>query len=55
MNWNTDNTITTAMGRERYETQSLIDLFTDLERDGYSGLSLGLVIDLIRRDAKAVN
>jgi hypothetical protein len=55
MNWNTDNTITTAMGGERYNTQSLIDLFTALERDGYSGLSLGLVIDLIRRDAKAVN
>ena len=55
MNWNTDNTITTAMGRERYNTQSLIDLFTALERDGYSGLSLGLIIDLIRRDLGAVN
>lgn len=54
MNWKTDNTITPEMGGECYDAQSLINLFTALEREGYSALSLGLIIDLVRRDAKAV-
>ena len=48
MNWNQDNTITEAMGKELYNTEELIRLFEELDRDGYSGLSLGLIIDLIR-------
>jgi hypothetical protein len=38
------------MSAELYETSDLITLFLELERDGYSGLGLGLIIDLIRRD-----
>jgi hypothetical protein len=52
MNWNQDNTITKEMGGECYTTASLIHLFTDLLAEEYSGLSLGLIIDLIRRDAE---
>lgn len=52
MNWNQDNTITKEMGSECYTAESIAELFGDLVRDGYSGLSLGLVIDLIRRDAE---
>jgi hypothetical protein len=48
MNWNKDNVITEAMGKELYNTEELIRLFEELDRDGYSGLSLGLIIDLIR-------
>lgn len=48
MNWNQDNTITETMGKERYNTEELIRLFEELDRDGYTGLSLGLIIDLIR-------
>jgi hypothetical protein len=51
MNWNQDNTITREMSRECYSTASLIHLFTNLLAEEYSGLSLGLIIDLIRRDA----
>lgn len=32
-----------------YDTEQLRDLFTDLLDDGYTGLSLGLVIDLIKQ------
>ena len=53
MNWNRDNVITEAMGKEMYNTEELIRLFIELDRDGYSGLSLGLIIDLIR-DRNAV-
>lgn len=48
MNWNQDNTITQTMGKERYSTKDLLQLFEELNRDGYTGLSLGLIIDLIR-------
>lgn len=48
MNWNNDNTITKEMGKELYNTEDLVSLFSELEDDGYSGLSLGLIIDLIR-------
>jgi hypothetical protein len=34
-----------------YDTKSLIALFKDLEKRGYSGLGLGLIVDLIERDA----
>jgi hypothetical protein len=55
MNWNQDNTITREMGKECYEVQSLTELFSHLEVvEGYSALSLGLIIDLIRRDAERV-
>jgi hypothetical protein len=50
MNWNTENIITPAMGGERYNTKMLIELFTYLQKQGYSGLSLGLIIDLIRQE-----
>ena len=35
-----------------YDTKALIKLFKNLEKEGYSGLSLGLILDLIERDAK---
>lgn len=34
-----------------YETEDLIRLFDELLEDGYTGLSLGLIVDLVRRDA----
>lgn len=55
MNWNESNTITPEVAGECYETRSLIKLFTDLEADGYTGLGLGLIIDLVRRDARQTN
>jgi hypothetical protein len=37
-------------GGTMYNTRKLANLFTNLELDGYSALSFGLVIDLINRD-----
>jgi hypothetical protein len=51
-NWNYDVTLDKATGQQCYYTKDLIKLFKELERDGYSGLSLGLIIDLIDRDVK---
>lgn len=31
-----------------YDTEQLIMLFQELEEDGYSGLGLGLIVDLIK-------
>jgi hypothetical protein len=50
MNWNDPQTMPPEMSAELYETAELISVFCDLARDGYSGLGLGLIIDLIRRD-----
>jgi hypothetical protein len=33
-----------------YDTKSLIELFEELDKKGYSGLGLGLIVDLIERD-----
>lgn len=52
MNWNYANTITTEMASECYTTESLVDLFMRLEREGYSALGLGLIIDLVRGQAE---
>lgn len=41
-----------AITQRVYDTKSLIALFRDLEKQGYSGLGMGLIIDLIERDAK---
>lgn len=49
MNWNTGNIITREMGRELYTTKELEKLFKRLARDGYTALSLGLIIDLVRQ------
>jgi hypothetical protein len=46
-NWNDDVTLSKATGQQCYLTKDLIKLFRQLEKDGYSGLSLGLIIDLI--------
>jgi len=51
MNWHGENVITKEMGQECFDTKSLIALFTELQRNDYSALSLGLIIDLVRRDA----
>jgi hypothetical protein len=48
MNWKQDNTITQAMGSECYDTADLENLFSELGQDGYTALSLGLIIDVIR-------
>lgn len=48
MNWKQDNLMTKEMGQECYETLDLVQLFTELQDDGYTGLSLGLIIDLVR-------
>jgi hypothetical protein len=55
MNWKNDVCINPATSGELYQTRSLVELFTNLDNDGYSGLSLGLIIDLIRRDAEGAN
>lgn len=33
-----------------YATDKLIELFWGLLQDGYTGLSMGLIVDLIERD-----
>lgn len=38
-----------------YDTEQLKDLFTELLDDGYTGLSLGLVIDLIKQRLEIMN
>lgn len=48
-NWNYDVTLTKAEGQQCYETEELVKKFVQLEREGYSGLSLGLIIDIIDR------
>jgi hypothetical protein len=35
-----------------YKTEDLIELFWGLLKDGYTGLSFGLILDLIERDVK---
>lgn len=37
-----------------YATTDLVDLFEQLSKDGYSGLSMGLIKDLIERDCKDI-
>ena len=37
-----------------YCTQALIELFEGLQKDGYSGLGLGLIVDLVVRDCHEV-
>jgi hypothetical protein len=46
-NWNNDVTLTKAEGQQCYETKDLIDKFVELLNDGYSGLGLGSIIDII--------
>ena len=37
-----------------YATSDLVDLFEQLVKDGYEGLSIGLIKDLIERDCKDI-
>lgn len=37
-----------------YCTQALIEMLKDLQEDGYSGLGLGLIVDLVVRDVHEV-
>ena len=46
-NWNHDVTIDKTTGQKCYETKDLIKKFRELEKGGYSGLSLGLIIDIV--------
>lgn len=48
MNWHGENVITKEMGQECYATQDLELCFRELKKDGYSAVSLGLIIDLVR-------
>lgn len=41
------NEITPEQLKVCYDTEDLIMLFKELEHEGYSGLGLGLIIDLI--------
>lgn len=40
-----------AEAQKVYCTQSVIDMLEGLKDEGYSGLGLGLIVDLIVRDA----
>lgn len=46
-NWNHDVVITKAEGQQCYETKDLIARFVELLDDGYTGLGLGSIIDII--------
>ena len=48
--WNRPQVIPVEMNREIYETANLVNRFEELSRDGYTALSLGLIIDLIRQE-----
>ena len=37
-----------------YATSDLVTLFEQLAKDGYEGLSMGLIKDLIERDCKDI-
>ena len=52
MNWNYPNTITPEMAGEFYTTKSLKKLFKQLEKEGYTALGLGLIIDLVRQQTE---
>jgi hypothetical protein len=54
-NWNHDVTISKTTGQKCYETKDLIKKFRELEKDGYSGLSLGLVIDIVDHQIPAID
>ena len=54
-NWNNDVTIDKVTGQKCYETKDLIKKFRQLEKDGYSGLSLGLVIDIVDHQVPAID
>ena len=54
-NWNNDVTIDKATGQKCYETKDLIKKFRELEKDGYSGLSLGLIIDIVDHQVPVVD
>ena len=53
-NWNYDVTLTKAEGKKCYETKDLVRKFRELEQLGYSGLSLGLIIDSIDHQIEEV-
>ena len=46
-NWNEAQTISVDQGKKCYLTRDLVFMFTDLLDQGYSALSLGLIVDLI--------
>ena len=35
-----------------YKTEDLIELFWGLQKEGYTGLGFGLILDLIERDVE---
>jgi hypothetical protein len=43
------------LAQKVYETKDLIKMLKALEKDGYSGLGLGLIVDLIERDVPECN
>ena len=51
-NWKSDVVISHEDGHLTMTTKDLIELFRNLKKDGYGALSLGLIIDLIIREAK---
>ena len=46
-NWNEEVTLSYETGHKCYDTKDLAMLFVDLLDQGYTALSLGLIIDLV--------
>ena len=53
-NWNQDQVLTVAQGQEVYKTRDVIVLLTNLLEDGYTALSMGLIVDLIAGELEEV-
>lgn len=52
--WNLDQLLTVAQGKEVYKTRDVIVLLTNLLEDGYTALGMGLIIDLIAGELEEV-
>ena len=52
--WNLDQLLTVAQGKEVYKTRDVIVLLTNLLEDGYTALSMGLIVDLIAGELEEV-
>jgi hypothetical protein len=44
------HTMPLELAQRRYHIQDIIKMLKDSQKDGYSGFSLGLIVDLIVRD-----
>lgn len=48
-NWNHTQKLTPTRAQKCYDTKALATMFSQLSKDGYSAVSLGLIVDLVEQ------